>query len=56
METSKRDYVKEHLSPMNRMLNKHGGRENKIGITWFGATQAVLTMKGWEIDSYAIVG
>lgn len=132
MEISKRDYIKAHLAPINKQLNKHGGLENKIkltkltpeqvdflhdlmtqhldgfmdfagaeildfhsvdlerfiknppyedwklpveihgitlpekyegdcewelliGRTWFGATQMVLTMKGWEIADQAIV-
>lgn len=33
METTKRDYVKANLSPLNKILNKHGGLENKIKLT-----------------------
>lgn len=33
METTKRDYIKANLSPLNKQLNKHGGLENKIKLT-----------------------
>ncbi|MCW4468137.1 hypothetical protein OGH69_04095 [Flavobacterium sp. MFBS3-15] len=33
MDTIKRDYVKANLSPLNKILNKHGGLENKIKLT-----------------------
>jgi|GEM_PF-2312799 len=33
MDTTKRDYVKANLSPLNKILNKHGGLENKIKLT-----------------------
>ncbi|AWH84719.1 hypothetical protein HYN59_06105 [Flavobacterium album] len=33
MNTTKRDYVKANLSPLNKILNKHGGLENKIKLT-----------------------
>lgn len=32
MDTTKRDYVKANLSPLNKQLNKHGGLENKIKL------------------------
>ncbi len=39
MEISKRDYVKTHLAPINKELNKHGGLENKIKLTRLNPAQ-----------------
>lgn len=33
MDTTKREYIKANLSPLNKQLNKHGGLENKIKLT-----------------------
>lgn len=33
MDKIKRDYVKTNLSPLNKILNKHGGPDNKIKLT-----------------------
>lgn len=33
MEISKKDYVKQHLAPINKELNTHGGKESKIKLT-----------------------